>query len=222
MLPSCSYGPCCQPSFTASLWWRGRAFVVSPYPRCRNTVLVGPIINYLVGKEGLEPSRPSGQQILSLQRMPFRHLPIMHVFANSTNFHGQSLTQFPIRTIRTIDVQLLSSLCRLSEHDNRVDVIFRLDYATSLLFRLIDYILKVNPFNIEFFFRWFVIFTMTQFMIGKFFKMFPASASINAAINAFSRVKVNTFTSLFILLFQIFLLCHSIFLWYPSKDSNLH
>ena len=30
---------------------------------------------YMVGEEGLEPSRPCGQQILSLPRMPFRHSP---------------------------------------------------------------------------------------------------------------------------------------------------
>ena len=28
-----------------------------------------------VGREGVEPSRPFGQEILSLQRLPFRHRP---------------------------------------------------------------------------------------------------------------------------------------------------
>ena len=31
---------------------------------------------YLVGKEGLEPSRPFGHAILSRGRLPFRHLPV--------------------------------------------------------------------------------------------------------------------------------------------------
>lgn len=30
---------------------------------------------YMVGPAGLEPARPYGQQILSLQRLPFRHGP---------------------------------------------------------------------------------------------------------------------------------------------------
>lgn len=29
----------------------------------------------MVGEEGVEPSRPCGQQILSLSRLPFRHSP---------------------------------------------------------------------------------------------------------------------------------------------------
>jgi hypothetical protein len=29
-----------------------------------------------MGAEGLEPSRPYGQQILSLLRLPFRHAPV--------------------------------------------------------------------------------------------------------------------------------------------------
>ncbi len=29
----------------------------------------------MVGLAGLEPARPYGQQILSLQRLPFRHRP---------------------------------------------------------------------------------------------------------------------------------------------------
>ncbi len=31
--------------------------------------------NEMVGLAGLEPARPYGQQILSLQRLPFRHRP---------------------------------------------------------------------------------------------------------------------------------------------------
>lgn len=31
----------------------------------------------MVGKEGLEPSRPHGQWILSPQRLPFRHFPFL-------------------------------------------------------------------------------------------------------------------------------------------------
>jgi hypothetical protein len=29
-----------------------------------------------VGREGVEPSRPCGQEILSLRRLPFRHRPL--------------------------------------------------------------------------------------------------------------------------------------------------
>jgi hypothetical protein len=29
----------------------------------------------MVGREGVEPSRPCGQEILSLRRLPFRHRP---------------------------------------------------------------------------------------------------------------------------------------------------
>jgi hypothetical protein len=37
-----------------------------------------------VGREGLEPSRPFGQEILSLQRLPFRHRPIEYLLCHDT------------------------------------------------------------------------------------------------------------------------------------------
>ena len=32
-----------------------------------------------MGAEGLEPSQPCDQQILSLVRLPFRHAPVIHI-----------------------------------------------------------------------------------------------------------------------------------------------
>ncbi len=37
----------------------------------------------LVGPAGLEPARPYGQQILSLQRLPFRHGPLKEQALNN-------------------------------------------------------------------------------------------------------------------------------------------
>ena len=39
----------------------------------------------MVGPAGLEPARPYGQQILSLQRLPFRHGPLKQILVNNHN-----------------------------------------------------------------------------------------------------------------------------------------
>lgn len=39
-----------------------------------NNLVFIKVKNYLVARAGLEPARPYGQQILSLVRLPFRHL----------------------------------------------------------------------------------------------------------------------------------------------------
>ena len=54
----------------------------------------------MVGLAGLEPARPYGQQILSLQRLPFRHRPTISVLSglqsrfakNTVRMYGYTLT----------------------------------------------------------------------------------------------------------------------------------
>jgi hypothetical protein len=44
----------------------------------------------MVRKMGLEPTRPEGQQILSLQRLPFRHFRIFVTIRFRMPYRGES------------------------------------------------------------------------------------------------------------------------------------